>query len=110
MNHHCLLKVFVLLQYILSSFYLLAQKNQFPFPPFEKITTRQGLSDNEVYQVIQDKMGFLWFLTFNGLNRYDAREFKVYLRQNGIGKKLPSNHITTLFFPSFGTWAQVTLY
>jgi ligand-binding sensor domain-containing protein/two-component sensor histidine kinase len=50
----------------------------FPFPTFEKITTDNGLSFNEVYEMIQDKKGFLWFLTGNGLNRYDGYSFKTY--------------------------------
>src|SRR5215510_3834421 len=67
-----------LLVLLLMSSDLIAQKDQFPFPPFEKITTRQGLSDNEVFRMTQDKMGFLWFLTSNGLNRYDGYSFKIY--------------------------------
>src|SRR6187455_2314616 len=56
----------------------LAQDRSFPFPPFEKITTEQGLSNNEVYAVIQDKLGFVWALTGNGLNRFDGYTFKIY--------------------------------
>ena len=55
-----------------------AQDALFPFPPFEKITTEQGLSNNEVYAVMQDKQGFLWALTSNGLNRFDGYTFKTY--------------------------------
>ncbi|MEO7263405.1 MAG: two-component regulator propeller domain-containing protein [Ferruginibacter sp.] len=53
-------------------------KNLFPFPAIEKITTQQGLSDNEVCKILQDRQGFLWFITANGLNRYDGYTFKVY--------------------------------
>ncbi|HEX7846615.1 MAG TPA: two-component regulator propeller domain-containing protein [Chitinophagaceae bacterium] len=74
---------------------LIAQKDAFPFPAFEKITTRQGLSDNSVYRVTQDKMGFLWFLTFNGLNRYDGYSFRIY----DYDPK-DSNSITANFFYS----------
>ena len=56
----------------------IAQDKSFPFPPFEKITTDQGLSDNEVYQALQDKQGFVWLLTGNGLNRFDGYSFKIY--------------------------------
>jgi ligand-binding sensor domain-containing protein len=55
-----------------------AQKNLFHFPPLEKITTEHGLSNNEVYAVIQDKQGFIWALTGNGLNRFDGYTFKIY--------------------------------
>ncbi|HKC37543.1 MAG TPA: two-component regulator propeller domain-containing protein, partial [Chitinophagaceae bacterium] len=79
MSRHCLFNAIgSLLLILLLSSDLIAQKDQFPFPAFEKITTRQGLSDNEVYQVTQDKMGFIWFLTNNGLNRYDGYSFKTY--------------------------------
>ena len=83
MSRQYFFKVFVLLQFILSSFYLLTQKNLFPFPPFEKITTRQGLSDNEVYQVMQDKQGFIWLLTGNGLTL-------LYHQTNRVG---PSDRV-----------------
>jgi ligand-binding sensor domain-containing protein len=70
----------------------IAQDKSFPFPPFEKITTSQGLSDNEVHRMTQDKMGFLWFLTNNGLNRYDGYNFKIYdynpLDSNSISANL----------------------
>jgi len=72
-----------------------AQDNSFPFPPFEHLTTRQGLSENAVYQVIQDKMGFIWFLTQNGLNRYDGYSFKIY-----DYNPLDSNSITAGFYYS----------
>jgi ligand-binding sensor domain-containing protein/two-component sensor histidine kinase len=68
----------IALYFVLASANLFAQKDAFPFPAFEKITTDNGLSHKEVYQMIQDKRGFLWFLTGNGLNRYDGYSFKVY--------------------------------
>ena len=79
MSHRCLsnsMGCLLLVQLLSSS--LIAQKDNFPFPAFEKITTQHGLSDNEVYRVTQDKMGFLWFLASNGLNRYDGYTFKIY--------------------------------
>jgi len=95
MSRQYFFKAFLLLQFILSASCLPAQDNSFPFPPFEKITTRHGLSDNEVYQVIQDKMGFIWFLTNNGLNRYDGYSFKTY-----DYNPLDSNSITSGYFYS----------
>jgi len=57
---------------------LIAQKDQFPFPVFEKITTSQGLSSNGIDKILQDRQGFLWFITGSGLNRYDGYNFKNY--------------------------------
>ena len=38
----------------------------------------QGLSNNFVRCVYQDKNGFMWFGTYDGLNRYDGYEFKIF--------------------------------
>ena len=45
---------------------------------FEQITTKDGLSQSTVNDILQDSKGFLWFATEDGLNRYDGYEFKVY--------------------------------
>lgn len=45
---------------------------------FDKITTREGLSQNDVNAVFQDRQGFLWIGTHDGLNRYDGYSFKTY--------------------------------
>ncbi len=65
---------------------------------FENFTSEKGLSQNSCFSIEQDAKGFMWFGTQDGLNRYDGKEFKIYLPQNSIGKALPSNVITTLFF------------
>ncbi|MDT3695238.1 MAG: two-component regulator propeller domain-containing protein [Ignavibacterium sp.] len=46
--------------------------------PFNQLTTSDGLSNNTVYNIIQDKSGFLWFTTDDGLNRFDGYQFKVF--------------------------------
>lgn len=45
---------------------------------FEHYKTNQGLSSSIVKCVIQDKIGYLWFGTFGGLDRFDGIEFKSY--------------------------------
>lgn len=42
------------------------------------MTIEEGLSHNTVNALIQDNKGFIWIGTQNGLNRYDAYEFKVF--------------------------------
>ncbi|HUX08312.1 MAG TPA: two-component regulator propeller domain-containing protein [Acidobacteriota bacterium] len=32
----------------------------------------QGLSNNSVFCIFQDSQGFIWFVTEDGLNRYDG--------------------------------------
>jgi signal transduction histidine kinase/ligand-binding sensor domain-containing protein len=45
---------------------------------FEHISRQDGLSHNSVLCVVQDSLGFMWFCTEDGLNRYDGYEFEVY--------------------------------
>lgn len=45
---------------------------------FEKITTRDGLSQNDVNDIYQDRDGFLWISTHDGLDRYDGYQFKTF--------------------------------
>lgn len=83
---------------------------------FENYSSEQGLSQNSCYSIAQDANGFMWFGTQDGLNRYDGKQFKVFLPQYNIGKKLPSNYITNLFFDRnknvlwIGTIAGICMY
>jgi len=45
---------------------------------FGRLTSEDGLSNNQTYHIAQDNHGFMWFATANGLNRYDASSVKVY--------------------------------
>ncbi len=56
---------------------------------FERLTTADGLSNNSVYDLIQDHYGFLWFATDDGLNRFDGYDFKVF-RHDPSDENLPA--------------------
>ena len=45
---------------------------------FNHLTTEDGLSNNIVFDLIQDRFGFLWFATDDGLNRFDGYDFKIF--------------------------------
>lgn len=61
---------------------------------FRTMDIRNGLSQNTVYQILQDRKGFMWFGTKDGLNRYDGLSFRIYKKENsGLGK----NFITALY-------------
>ncbi len=45
---------------------------------FERLSIDQGLSQNTVTAILQDRTGFLWLGTQDGLNRYDGYGFEVY--------------------------------
>ncbi|MCP4348121.1 MAG: hypothetical protein GY795_21675, partial [Desulfobacterales bacterium] len=44
---------------------------------FDHLTTENGLSNDNVWGMAQDSYGFMWFGTFDGLNRYDGSTVKV---------------------------------
>ena len=56
------------------------------------LTTEDGLPSNNVYSVIQDRNGFLWFATDQGVVKYDGQKLKVFTTEDG----LPTNDIFDL--------------
>ena len=79
--------------------FVFAQQNNYLI---ESLTIEQGLSQNEVTSIIQDKKGFLWFGTRGGLNRYDGYEF-IHHKPKANAKDLISNpSIETVFEDSKG--------
>jgi ligand-binding sensor domain-containing protein len=57
---------------------------------------KDGLPGSTVYDVIQDKDGFMWFATENGLSRYDGKRFTNFTIADG----LPDNEILKLYVDS----------
>jgi ligand-binding sensor domain-containing protein/signal transduction histidine kinase/DNA-binding response OmpR family regulator len=56
----------------------------------------QGLSNNSVRCIYQDHNGFIWFGTFDGLNRYNGYEFKIFRNKSYDSTSLPYNYINTM--------------
>lgn len=71
-------------------------------PAWESISIAQGLSQGMVYDILQDKEGFIWVATKDGLNRYDGYHFKVFTNDPANSKSLSSNSINKLFEDSKG--------
>lgn len=63
---------------------------------FEHLTVDDGLSQSSITSLIQDRAGYLWISTLDGLNRYDGNTFKVY-RSNANAHSIPENYIYRLF-------------
>jgi signal transduction histidine kinase/ligand-binding sensor domain-containing protein/DNA-binding response OmpR family regulator len=64
--------------------------------PIKYIGIEQGLSNNAVTSIYQDYYGFMWFGTYDGLNRYDGYDFKVFRNSIGDDHSINSNNINCL--------------
>jgi signal transduction histidine kinase/ligand-binding sensor domain-containing protein/DNA-binding response OmpR family regulator len=69
---------------------------------FDRITVEQGLTSNRINGIIQDKSGFLWVATNNGLNRFDGINNKQYTKQVGDSSSLSTNTILSQYCTSKG--------
>ncbi|HPI74607.1 MAG TPA: two-component regulator propeller domain-containing protein, partial [bacterium] len=45
---------------------------------FNRITTADGLTSNNINDLLQDRMGLLWFATDDGLNRFDGYDMRIF--------------------------------
>lgn len=80
----------VLLALLLSSSNIPAQNLR-----FEHITSDNGLSQNTVMCILQDSRGFMWFGTWNGLNRFDGYSFKTF-KSSAQNSALSNNFIYSI--------------
>ena len=62
--------------------------------PSELFGVNQGLSQGYVSSIIQDKEGFMWFATNDGLNKYDGYKVSVYRNNPNDSFSLPDNMIS----------------
>lgn len=72
-----------------------------PFAPstplrFETLSLEDGLSQNAVLDLMQDRQGYLWVATQDGLNRYDGYAFTVYKNDPDDTNSLSLNSVLKL--------------
>jgi diguanylate cyclase (GGDEF)-like protein len=60
---------------------------------FEHLSLDEGLSQAGVMDVLQDRRGYIWMATEDGLNRYDGTSFKVYRHDATDTATLPDSFI-----------------
>ena len=93
---------------VLFSLYNHSAYAQFNFR-FKKLTVKDGLSQSAVSSIIQDRFGFLWVGTRDGLNRYDGYTFKQYYHQPKDTNSLPGNIIGAISLdPQKNLWVATT--
>lgn len=72
---------------------LASSKDEFNF---KRITTADGLSQTTVEYMHQDKQGYIWIGTDDGLNKYDGREFEVYRYREDMEKSISANFVPAI--------------
>ncbi|RMG27170.1 MAG: hypothetical protein D6732_20455 [Methanobacteriota archaeon] len=75
---------------------------------FEHLGTAEGLSQNTVQAILEDHLGYLWFGTLDGLNRYDGYEFVTYQHSPWDSTSIGNNNVWCLDEDSQGTLWMVT--
>lgn len=50
----------------------------------ENVRYVKGLSQNWIYAILQDQYGYLWFGTWDGLNKYDGYNYTIYNVNDGL--------------------------
>ncbi len=64
---------------------------------FDHLNVDDGLSNSSVTSICQDSRGFMWFGTFQGLNKYDGYRITPYLANAKDSLALSDNTITCLY-------------
>ena len=84
-------------------FYGLLARAAGPAAYFERLSIDDGLSQNTIFNIVQDRKGFMWIATMDGLNRYDGYEFKVYRHDPQDPNSLSENSLSSLYLDATGT-------
>jgi signal transduction histidine kinase/ligand-binding sensor domain-containing protein len=74
--------------------HLLAQSQQVKF---DRLSLEHGLSQSSVHCILQDRQGFLWFGTQDGLNKYDGYGFTIYKHDPHDSSSLSDNYVRAIY-------------
>ena len=87
------LKLILSILFLSCSLWIFADESNYLFRHYQ---VENGLSDNMVTCCIQDKSGYIWIGTRDGLNRFDGYTFKVFRNDPDDAESLGNNWITHL--------------
>jgi signal transduction histidine kinase/DNA-binding response OmpR family regulator/ligand-binding sensor domain-containing protein len=73
-----------------------------PKSTFTHYSVEDGLSEGEVLSIHQDHNGYMWFGTFDGLNRFDGVNFKVYKSGFNRYSSLTNNRVDKIIEDEYG--------
>ena len=80
-----------------GSFFTTLSAQSSPHPAFRQYTTDDGLASSETYCIIQDKQGYIWISSDNGVSRFDGYHFRNYGFKDGLKENVIFEmHLDTL--------------
>ena len=73
---------------------------------FTHYSSENGLSQDIIMDMLQDKRGIMWFATWDGINRFDGYEFQTFKARQGDLTSLTNNRVDFLAQAKYGfIWA-----
>jgi diguanylate cyclase (GGDEF)-like protein/PAS domain S-box-containing protein len=70
---------------------------------FSQFSANEGLSSSNVFAINQDKQGYLWVATEDGLNRFDGKKFQPYRHDISDSNSISDNVIRKIFIDNQNT-------
>jgi DNA-binding NtrC family response regulator/ligand-binding sensor domain-containing protein len=64
---------------------------------FDRLTLEDGLSQSIIYDIHQDRQGYMWFASEDGLNKYDGYNFRIFRKELGNHSSVSINAINSIF-------------
>ncbi len=64
---------------------------------FSRFSTFNGLASNQVNNLVQDRRGYMWLATPNGLQRYDGNKFITFKHQHRNASTLPDDNVGRVY-------------
>jgi len=85
------------LVYLLFFFPLFRAEAQHQSLRIGRYSVENGLSQNSVLDILQDRQGFLWLATQDGLNRFDGYKFHILRSDLKARVNISDNHVRALY-------------
>lgn len=96
-----------ILMFFLLPYNIIGQQNF----SLEHFLVEDGLPHNTITQIIQDKKGFIWLATYNGLSKYDGYTFQNYKTQPSDKVVMKDNRIDKITEDTYGRiWIRSNAY
>lgn len=87
---------------LLSLFFISATYAQVDQIQFQTFSLADGLSNDSITDIVEDRRGYIWIATTDGLNRFDGYKFKKYLHELDNPRTIPEQFVRQLFVDSRG--------